>query len=60
MTTPTKRTVFCGSALVPILQVRLLAHGFLDAEVHPEVAAGVVDALWLAARHTAAEVRPAA
>ena len=40
-----------------LLQVRLLAHGFLDAEVHPEVAGGVVGALWLAARHPAAEVR---
>jgi hypothetical protein len=37
--------------------VRLLASAFLDADVYPEIARGVVDALWAATAHPAAQVR---
>ncbi|PRW05754.1 RST1 isoform X1 [Chlorella sorokiniana] len=37
--------------------VRLLGGGGLDAAVQPDAAAAIVDALWLAATHEAAQVR---
>lgn len=37
--------------------VRLLGGGALDAAVHPEIATGVVDALWAATAHGSALVR---
>jgi len=37
--------------------VRLLASGGLDADFHPEIARGVVDALWAAMQHAAPAVR---
>ncbi|GFR47066.1 hypothetical protein Agub_g8752, partial [Astrephomene gubernaculifera] len=46
--------------LVASRWVALLSHGSLDAEAHPTQAAAVLDALWAAVRHPAAQVRTAA
>ena len=41
-----------------ILQVSLLQHGSLDAGLHLERLSAILQALWIAAQHAQAEVRP--
>lgn len=49
---------FLSKGLRYNLQVELMGQGVLDADMYPEVAKKIVEALWLATDHTAPQVLP--
>ena len=52
------RQTFCFPKICHsgVLQVALLAHGSLDAGLHPEKVSAVLQALWIAAQHSQPQV----